>query len=61
MGRGRVFLTITACLKPSVTGKMIRQRARSFLNSYMQSKAVYCEVFTSARVEDCYKQSYYFP
>lgn len=58
MGGGRVFLTIAARLKPSLPGKIIRQSARSFLNS---SKAVYCEVFTSARVGDCYKQSYYFP
>lgn len=48
MGRGSVFLSIAAWLKPSMTGKIIRQSARSFLNSSMQSKAVYCEAFTSS-------------
>lgn len=55
------FSQYSAWLKPSQPAKIIWQSARSFLNSYMRSRAIYCEVFTSARVEDCYKQSYYFP
>lgn len=61
MGRCRVFLTIAAWFKPSLPGKVIGQSARSILNSYIGSKAFDCEVFTSAGVEDRYKQSYDFP